>query len=68
MANATSETIWLRNLLTFLGVLILSAKMYCDNQAAIHIANNAVFHQRTNHIEVDCHFVCERIAFGEVTP
>jgi len=68
MANATSETIWLRNLLTFLGVSISSAKLYCDNQAAIHISNNPILYERTKHIKVDCHFVRERIVSGEVTP
>ena len=68
MANATSEIIWIRNLLSFLGVLVPSANMYCDNQAAIHIANNPVFHECTKHIEVDCHFDHECIVSGEVTP
>ena len=53
--------IWIRNLLSFLGVSVSSAKMYCDNQVAIHIANNPIFHERTKHIELDCHFVPECI-------
>lgn len=62
MASTTSEIIWLRALLQDLGFdSSQPTKMFCDNQAAIHIASNPVFHKRTKHIEVDCHFVRENV-------
>lgn len=62
MAHATSEIIWLRNLLSCLQVQCDSPTLlHCDNQAALHLAANPVYHERTKHIEVDCHFIREHI-------
>ncbi|KAL0298830.1 UNVERIFIED_CONTAM: Retrovirus-related Pol polyprotein from transposon RE2 [Sesamum radiatum] len=62
MAHTTSEILWLKNLLKELGFMYNDpVPMHCDNQAAIHIVSNPVFHERTKHIEDDCHFVREAI-------
>ncbi|PKI37262.1 hypothetical protein CRG98_042353 [Punica granatum] len=62
MAPTTVELLWLRSLLASIGVPTTSAMtLYCDNMAALHIAANPVFHERTKHIEIDCHFVREHV-------
>ena len=67
VANAVAETIWLRNLLLELHRPVSTATIvYCDNVSAIYLSTNPVQHQRTKHIEIDIHFVRERVAVGTV--
>ncbi|KAM2706636.1 hypothetical protein EV1_035710 [Malus domestica] len=62
MAAITCELTWLRYLLQDLKVPHAApAHVYCDNKAALHIAANPVFHERTKHIELDCHLVREKL-------
>ncbi|KAM0047832.1 putative RNA-directed DNA polymerase [Helianthus debilis subsp. tardiflorus] len=69
MATTVSEVLWVRWLLTELGAVQDGpTTLFCDNEAARHIANNPVFHERTKHIEMDCHFVRERVESKEIMP
>jgi histone deacetylase 1/2 len=63
LANATAEVIWIQTLLKELGVpQPRAACLWCDNIGATYLCANPVFHARTKHIEVDYHFVRERVA------
>ncbi|XP_019094592.1 PREDICTED: uncharacterized protein LOC109129976 [Camelina sativa] len=69
MAETVCEILWLRELLTFLGVDCTSpVPLHCDNESAIHISKNLVFHERTKHIESDCHFIRDEILHGVIDP
>ena len=65
MAAVASEGTWLVRLLEEFGVENLKPiTLACDNQSALHIAQNPVFHQRTKHIEIDCHFTRDKVMEG----
>ena len=58
MSTACSEIVWLRGLLEELGFhQTTSTPLHTDNTSAIQIATNPFFHERTKHIEVDCHSI-----------
>lgn len=62
MPHTTCELKWIKHLLKKLGFPhegIIELK--CDNQATIHILSNLVFYERTKQIEVDCHFIRDKI-------
>lgn len=68
MATTTFELFWLWSFLASLGVFHRNPmKLYCDNQAALHLDSNPIFHECTKHIEIDCHFVRERIIDGYIS-
>ena len=65
MTQSVCEIVWLHQLLMEVGIkTVVPAKLWCDNQTALYIASNFVFHERTKHIEIGCHFVREKIQLG----
>ncbi|GJW01382.1 uncharacterized mitochondrial protein-like protein [Tanacetum coccineum] len=68
MTQTTCELVWLRNLLGEIGFTKSKPmKMWCDNQTTIYIATNPMFHEKTKHIEVNCHFTREKLEDWTIT-
>jgi histone deacetylase 1/2 len=67
LANGIAEVIWLQYLLTDLQVPSISAPtIWCDNLSGTYLSANPIFHARTKHVEVDYHFVRDRVAKKEI--
>ncbi|XP_071683602.1 uncharacterized protein [Lolium perenne] len=65
LANGAAEAMWVESILQELGVPRQRTPiLWCDNLGATYLAANPVFHARTKHIEIDFHFVRERVADG----
>ena len=64
---ATRELIWIKHLLNELKFGDTKGMgLVWDNQAALHIASNPVFHERTKHLKIDCYFVREKVLSGDI--
>ncbi|KAI3791043.1 hypothetical protein L2E82_04591 [Cichorium intybus] len=64
IVEAAKELIWLKNFLSELGMQQEDCVLHCDNQSAVHLAKNPVFHSRTKHIQMRYHFIRELINDG----
>ncbi|XP_071727352.1 uncharacterized mitochondrial protein AtMg00810-like [Rutidosis leptorrhynchoides] len=65
MAAAACEIVWIKNLLQELNAnLKLPINLFCDNNSAIQIAANPVFHERTKHFKIDIHFIRQKVSIG----
>ena len=66
LAEAIKEVIWLKSLFTELGQEQDDIVVHCDSRSAIHLSKDQMFRERTKHIDVKYHFICEVIACGEI--
>jgi hypothetical protein len=61
-SQASCEALWLHKMLVGLfGVQLRPTTIYCDNQSCIKLSENPVFHDRSNHIEIRYHFICDYV-------
>lgn len=68
MRRVCSELAWICSFLEELHIsTITPIPLKCDNQETIYIAKNLIYNERTKHIKVDCHFVCEKLQKGLIS-
>ncbi|KAL1192817.1 Retrovirus-related Pol polyprotein from transposon TNT 1-94 [Cardamine amara subsp. amara] len=68
MGDTVCEILWLRELLKAFGIdCSAPTPLHCDSLSAIHLAANPVFHERTKHIEKECHFIRDEIKRGTIS-
>ncbi|KAH9783113.1 hypothetical protein KPL71_009187 [Citrus sinensis] len=68
LAQATAEVTWIQSLLKELHIHLVTAPiMWCDNQSAIALAHNPVYHAKTKHVELDIHFIRDKVTAKQIT-
>lgn len=69
MAQGTCEILWVRSILTELGFKEnTSSLLFCDNKSTIMLASDSVLHESIKHIEVDIHFIREKVRTNVISP
>ncbi|KAJ0805682.1 putative RNA-directed DNA polymerase [Helianthus annuus] len=64
VVEAIKELIWLKNFLKELGKEQVDCALFCDNQSAIHLAKNPVFHSKTKHIQLRYRFIRDQFSYS----
>ncbi|XP_055924729.1 uncharacterized protein LOC129956807 [Argiope bruennichi] len=68
LSAAAKEAIWLGKIVTDLGIAHVNGiTVYCDNNGAINLSKNNMYHTRSKHIDIQHHFVREVIKSGQIT-
>ncbi|XP_019173489.1 PREDICTED: uncharacterized protein LOC109169046 [Ipomoea nil] len=65
LANVAAEVTWIQSLLRDLGLLLAAVPvLWCDNLGATYLCSNPIFHARTKHVELDYHFLRDKVSTG----
>jgi hypothetical protein len=64
VTEAVKEAIWLKGLVGDLGLKHGNTVVFCDSKSAIHLTKNKMYHERTKHIDVKFHFICDNVSQG----
>jgi hypothetical protein len=67
LVDGAKEVVWLRKIAIELGLhKFAPTTIWCDNQSAIKLVKNPIFHARMKHIELHHHYICERIEARQI--
>lgn len=60
----TTELLWLKQLFRSFEIPMLSVMVFCDSKSAIQLVSNPCSHERSKHVDIDCHFIREHVHSG----
>ncbi|XXG88667.1 hypothetical protein AAC387_Pa12g0857 [Persea americana] len=67
LAHIATEISWFRILLRNLHIFLHHMPLiWCDNISAISLASSPILHAHTKHVEVDYHYICEKVVRNDL--